>query len=395
MATRRHTLARLRSLAPDVFVRVRAAWQRRIVTRGVPPVGGAWRVAVRGALVAAVVASIVMASACGAGEPARRATSFSGVSMGTGWTVTVVTGPEGLSGDEHRAIDDEIAATLGRIDTLMSTWQPASELSRFNASDDLLPFPVAPETFEMFQWAQRLSDETGGTLDASVAPLVEAWGFGPASRDRQLPDEATIARLRQTVGMALIELDPAGHWVRKRRPGVRVDFSAFAPGYGADRVAAHLTARGLTDYLIDVSGELVARGRNADGRIWQVGVERPQAEGIAVAHVVPLQNRAMATSGDYRNFREVDGQRLSHVLDPRTGRPARHDLASVTVFDDLAVRADGLATALLVLGPDEGPAFAEQHGLPALFLIRRPDGRFDERTTTAFEALDAAAAPAP
>jgi thiamine biosynthesis lipoprotein len=336
----------------------------------------------------AASAVAVAVSACGVGPQPPRTAEFSGPAMGTTWSVKVVTGSDGLSGDDSRSIDRDIRDDLARINQLMSTWDPESELSRFNRSTSLEPQPVARETFDVFRWSADLWTETGGAFDPTLGPLIDAWGFG-VNRDVAAPDDATVQRLREDTGMSLVDLDPAGAWVRKRRPGVRCDFSALAPGYAADRIAARLEARGLHDFLIDVSGELVGRGRNEQGQPWQVAVERPQAEGRSVARVVPLRDRAMATSGDYRNFREVDGQRLTHILDPRSGRPIHHELASVTVFDALAVRADALSTALMVMGPDEALAFASRRGVPALFLIRLPGGSFEERRSPAFDPLDA------
>jgi len=333
-------------------------------------------------IAAAVVA--VLLSGCASEVPARRTAEFTGPSMGTTWTVKVVSGPDGLAGDESRAIDRGIRDELARINQLMSTWDATSELSRFNQSASLEPFPVAPETFEVFRWSVQLWEETGGAMDPSIAPLIDAWGFG-VDRSVTAPDDATIERLRADTGMSLVELGPDGRWVRKRRSGVRIDFSALAPGYAADRIAAGLTDRGLTDFLVDVGGELVGRGTNAEGQAWQVAIERPQAGGRAVARVIPVVDRAIATSGDYRNVREVAGARVTHILDPRSGRPVQHTLASATVLDALAVRADALSTALMVMGPDEAMRFATERALPALFLIRRPDGSFDEWASPAFD----------
>lgn len=328
-------------------------------------------------------------AACARPPSGPEVLEFTGPSMGTTWSVKVVAGPGGMNGDESRAIDDAIRDELARINQLMSTWDPQSELSRFNQSDSLERFPVAPETFDVFRWSLELWEETGGALDPTIAPLIDAWGFG-VDRTVPQPDEITVNRLRAATGMSLIELDDAGAWVRKRHPGVRCDFSALAPGYAADRIGAELERRGLKDFLVDVSGELVARGRNAEGLPWQVAVERPMAGGRSVARVVPVDNGAIATSGDYRNFREVDGQRLSHILDPRSGRPVHHTLASVTVLDHLAVRADGLSTAMMVMGPDEAMLFATRWNVPALFLIRLPDGNFEERPSPVFAAAAAA-----
>jgi thiamine biosynthesis lipoprotein len=276
-----------------------------------------------------------------------------------------------------------IQATVSGIERLLSTWDPAAELSRFNTSTSLDPFPVAPETFEAFRWAATLSAETGGAMDPTVGPLVDAWGFG-ADRSAAPPDDATVERLRADVGMTLVELDPAGTWVRKRRPGVRCSFNAFVPGWAADRIASQLATRGYGDFLVDVGGELVARGRNADGQPWQVAIERPQVDGRSVERVVALDNVALATSGDYRNFRDVAGGRLPHILDPRTGRPVRHALASVSVLAPEAVRADALSTALMVMGPDDAMAFARARGLAVLLLVRTDDGRVEARTSPGF-----------
>lgn len=338
----------------------------------------------------AALLAVALLASCRPTPSTPDTVEFTGSSMGTTWSVRVVDRATRLDATTQAAVQAVIQDELNRVDFLMSTWNGASELSRFNASPSLEPFAVSPETFEVFQWSARLWEETGGTLDPTLAPLIDAWGFG-RNRSVPVPDDATVARLRADVGMPLVELDPHGAWVRKRRAGVRVDFSALAPGYAADRVQAALAARGLHDVLIDVSGELIARGRNADGQPWQVAIERPRTDGRGVARVVPLVDRAMATSGDYRNYRDVGGVRLPHILDPATGRPVGHALTSVTVFDALAVRADALSTALLVMGPERAMAFARSHDVPAVLLVRTADTQLEERTSPAFDAMIAAA----
>lgn len=336
---------------------------------------------------ACLAVSACLVAGCHRREPARRTLELTGPTMGTTWSVQIVTGAGGLARDERMEIDGAIRDRLARIEGLMSTWDPESELSRFNRSDSLEPFPVAPETYDLFRWALLLAGQTGGALDVTLAPLVDAWGFGAAGPEGPPPDEETIARLREATGVRHLELDPAGGWVRKLRPDVRCDFAALAPGYAADRIADLLTARGLADFLVDVGGELVARGRNDEAAPWQVAIERPLAGRRPIARLVPLSDAAIATSGDYRHYREVDGERLAHILDPATGRPIRHRLASVTVVDALAVRADGLATALMVLGPDTGMALAERLQLAAFFIVRTADGAYEPRLSTRFEAL--------
>jgi thiamine biosynthesis lipoprotein len=167
---------------------------------------------------------------------------------------------------------------------------------------------------------------------------------------------------------------------------VQCDLSSIVPGYAADRLSRELTDRGFTDFLVDVGGEVLARGRNKAGAPWQVAIERPQLHGDAIQRLVPISNLAITTAGDYRKYREVDGQRVAHILDPRTGRPLTHRLASVTVIDELAVRADAFDTALMVLGTDEGLALATKLNLAALFIERAGDG-FSERATPRFDAI--------
>ena len=326
---------------------------------------------------------LLSVGACGPAPAPSATVEFSGPTMGTTWSVKVVPPAGGLTADAAGDIATSIRDILDRIDTLMSTWKPESELSRFNASASTEPFAVAPETWDVFEWSARIHDETGGAFDPTIGPLIDAWGFG-VDRDIDPPDEATVTRLMATTGMSLIELDPAGRWVRKLEPGVRVDFSAIAPGYAADRIADDLARRGLGNFLVDVGGELVGRGTNERGEPWRIGIERPRQVGREVARVVPVIDQALATSGDYRNFREVDGERFTHILDPRVGRPVHHTLASVTVLAGSGVRADALATALMVLGPAEAPEFAAAHEIAALFLIRRPDGSFEEEQSPAF-----------
>jgi len=309
--------------------------------------------------------------------------------MGTRWSIRFSpNGQTTLDETARENLDREARDVLARIEGLMSTWDEDSELSRFNRSRSIEPFPVSAETFDVFRWAVALAGETDGAFDVTVLPLVEAWGFGAAGKaDGAPPDAAALAALRASVGIEHVDLDPDGQWVRKRRPDLQCDFSGLAPGYAADALAALLEDRALRDFLIDVGGELVARGRNAEGLPWQIAVEQPDGLQRRVARVVPLTNMAIATSGDYRNYREVAGERIAHLIDPRTGTPIRHRLASVTVIDQAGVRADALATALMVLGPDDGMAFARRLDLAALFIVRTSEGRFDELVTPRFEAL--------
>ena len=307
--------------------------------------------------------------------------------MGGTFSVKIVTSKDELETPGLHDVDRTLRSTLDRIEGLMSTWDRDSELSRFNRSTSLEPFTVAPETFGVFKWSLEVGSVTGGALDVTIGPLVDAWGFGPTAPRSSLPTDAEIARLRQAIGPDKIELNPESLTVRKTRPDVRCDLSSIVPGYAADRLWTELAGRGFTDFLIDVGGEVRTRGRNETGVPWQVAIERP-TQGSAVQRLVPVSNLAITTAGDYRKFREVDGQRVAHILDPRTGRPLTHRLASVTVVDELAVRADAFDTALMVLGTDEGMALATKLNLAALFIERTDEG-FSERATPRFEKITA------
>ncbi len=334
---------------------------------------------------------LLAACACAPPDPGAAVVELAGPTMGTTWAVRVVTADAWPRAERDR-VAGEIQAVLDDVESKMSHYDPSSELSRFNRGRTTRPFPVSAETFEVFRQARRLAELTAGALDVTVAPLVNAWGFGPVEPDRFPPDADRLSRALEHVGYAGIELDEAASTLRKADPAIEVDLSAVAKGYGVDLVAAALRGEGLERYLVEVGGEIVAAGANHLDRPWRIGIESPAAGG-GIQRVVPLRDRAMATSGDYRNRREVEGGWVSHTIDPRTGRPVEHRLASVSVVADRCVVADGLATALEVLGPDDGYALAVEREWAALFLVRGDDGAITEHATPAFSALPAPSPP--
>ena len=315
-----------------------------------------------------------------------------GEAMGTTWSVTL--DASGRSREDLDRAREAIEAELAQVSRLMSTWDADSELSQFNRHASLDPFPLSRETLQVLRVARAVSDRTGGAFDVTVGPLVAAWGFGAGARaPGPGPEPAELAALRRRVGYALVELDPAAGTARKQRPDVECDLSAIAKGFGVDRVALTLQGLGWGDWFVEVGGEVRARGARPEGGAWRVGIERPDESGRAVHAALELAAGALATSGDYRSFYVEDGERRSHVIDPRTGRPVTHALASVSVLHADAVHADAWATALTVLGPDEGFAIAEAEALAAYFIVRAEGGAFETRATSAFPAL--ASAPAP
>jgi thiamine biosynthesis lipoprotein len=307
--------------------------------------------------------------------------------MGTIYTAKVVTGD--LSEERENNLHQVIEGELERVNAKMSHYLDDSELTRFNRSEETAPFPLSAETFEVFRHAQELSALSGGAFDITVGPLVDAWGFGPPGRPSQPPSNTMIAGLLEQLGYTKLELDPESLTVRKTEPHLRCDLSAIAKGYAVDLAAVALDKEGLTDYMVEVGGEVRTRGVNDSGQSWRIGIERPLAGDRVLQRVIGLSGFSMASSGDYRNYYEVDGKRVSHTIDPRTGRPITHRLAAVSIVDELCVRADGLATTLMVLGPEEGYQLAVKHNVAALFLVHDEEAEsgFKELTTPSFDRL--------
>ena len=319
--------------------------------------------------------------------------------MGTTFTVTVVSGGEaaaetlaGAFGEGARdgggGLRSAVQRKLDGIEARMSHYRPDSELSRFNRARTTEPRPMSPETLGVVAEALAVSRASGGAFDVTVGPLVDAWGFGPGGRAPAAPDAATLAAFRARVGFELLEVDLAASTLRKRRADVVVDLSAVAKGYAVDAVAALLAERGVGDYLVEIGGELRGGGANEQGAPWRVAIERPVPGAPAAQRIVSLTNAAVATSGDYRNFYDLDGARVSHTIDPRNGRPVGHRLRSVSVIAERCSLADARSTALLVLGPDDGYALAVEAGWAALFVVDDGNGRLAERETPAFAAAE-------
>jgi thiamine biosynthesis lipoprotein len=304
--------------------------------------------------------------------------------MGTTWQVTLRELPDNTS---EEAIQKEIEATLERIESLASHWRTDTPVSRFNRTLDTKPFLVPPELFEILQASERIHQATKGAFDVTVAPLVNLWGFGPIEETRgKIPGDEEIENAVASMGQDKLELLPTKA-IRKTRPDLQLDLSALAKGYAIDQVAQRLGELGAKHYLIELGGELRAKGNGSEGQGWQVGLEHPQADANAtkIHRVITLENAAVATSGNYRlAFTDPDtGQAYSHLIDPRTGRPLSHDLLAVSVIAPTAMEADAWATALLVLGPKKGLQLAKKENLTALFVERGPSG-IKVRTTANF-----------
>ncbi len=304
--------------------------------------------------------------------------------MGTTYRVKVVA--RELPAERRQQLAAAIEQWLDAVDASMSTYRPDSELSRFNQHVAGTPFAVSTAMAEVFAAALELGQATGGALDITLGPLVDAWGFGPGGRGA-VPDPQQLAELRSRIGLGLLSLDRDQGTLIKEIPELHCDLSSLAKGYAVDRVLEALADLGVTDAMVEVGGEVRTLGHNASGQAWRIAIEQPNFAPGGIQRVVALTDRAMATSGGYRNFIEVAGERLPHLLDPRTGWPVRHRLASVSVVAARCLEADGLATALAVLGPEEGLVLANQQGWAAYFLVRGDQGVLIERASRSFAEL--------
>jgi thiamine biosynthesis lipoprotein len=317
---------------------------------------------------------------------------LNGETMGTTWEIRVA--GEGL--DER--LRQRIAATteerLDQVDRWMSSWNPDSDVSRFNAARTTQPVPVSYETASLVAYAVELSKWTTGAFDISVGPLVRLWGFGHRARIGEPPTPEEIREARTRIGARLLRVGrgsrETGGFLRKQVPELEIDLSAIAKGYGVDHVADGLAALGREDFLVEIGGEVFAAGERPGGGSWQVAIEKPLDDGRAIQSVVDLSDRGMATSGDYRIFYREGGRRISHTIDPRTGHPVEGGPASVTVIAASTTEADAWATAIMVLGVPEGLDLAEDWGIAAMALIRSDDGAIETRRNALFpEATDA------
>jgi thiamine biosynthesis lipoprotein len=311
---------------------------------------------------------------------AGRLTQVSGATMGTTYRVKIHDLPAGTS---ERDLERDVARILATVDARMSTYRANSELSRFNDGPADAWTEVSHDTLAVVEAALGVSRLTSGAFDPTIGPLVDLWGFGAGGQVHKVPAPAQIEAARRRMSFADLRAATTPPRLGKKHGGTRLDLSGIAKGFGADKVAEHLERLGAGQYLVEVGGELRGRGASPRGEVWRVGIERPVAAPRAVQRVVRLGGQGLATSGDYRIFFEHDGATYAHLIDPRSGRPVDHGLASVTVIAGTTMWADALSTALMVLGPEAGRELAEREGIAAFFIARHPRG-FVEIATPAF-----------
>ncbi len=315
-------------------------------------------------------------ASCG-GEP--RLWQISGATMGTQYHISALP-PKGFDREQGAKGVDALLAAFSQI---TSTYIPDSDVNRLSAFPLDESVDISQVLSDILLISMEVSWITGGAFDVTVSPLVELWGFGVEKREQTIPAASAIEAALEEVGFQHLELDFTEPKVKLRKP-LRIDLSSVAKGYGVDMLAQWLERQGITDYLVEIGGEIRAAGKSPRGDAWRVGIEKPAGLlSAGVAEAIRVSGVGLATSGDYRNYFEKDGKRYSHTINPKTGYPITHTTASATVVAETAAYADALATGLLVLGAEKALPLAETHGI-AVYLIEKTDAGFKSSYSSSF-----------
>jgi len=319
-----------------------------------------------------------------AGCRLQREVLMDGYTMGTTYHIKVVAGYF----DRISGLKEKIDRRLKEINDSMSTYEADSEISRFNSAQNTDErIAVSEDFFKVITAAEKLYRLTDGAWDGTIKPLVDLWGFGSPSVQKKIPMKADIDRLLSEVGFNHIEIWDSRH-IRKKKAALSLDLNSIAKGYAVDRVAAVIRENGIENFLVEIGGEVYASGTKKDRQPWRVGINRPLKDAPAsqVYRAVALQNLALATSGDYRNFFEIEGRRYSHVLNPQTGYPVDNSVVSASVMADTCMFADGLATALMVMGPGKGLELVGRlDQVEAMIVIEQAQGRLVDYFSNGFK----------
>jgi FAD:protein FMN transferase len=321
-----------------------------------------------------------------AGETQLSHRNFQGAAMGTTWRLTITQAK--ISEDRADQVEKKIKDVIQEVEGAMSTFIPDSELSIFNKTGANIPVKVSPGTLNVVYKALQIAELTSGAFDPTVWPLVRLWGFGDSEVGDNAPTNAQIEKAAELVDYRAVIVDNQNETFVKTREGISLDLASIAKGYAVDRVWEALDSWGYTDYMIEIGGEVRTKGKNITGMPWRIGIDKPSFDkgpGEELQTVVHLSGEAVATSGDYRNFRSVSGRRISHTIDPRLKGPIRHNLASATVISPTCLDADALATAANVLGAEEGKKLIESiPDAQAYFITRVDEKHFKVDMTSGF-----------
>jgi len=332
-----------------------------------------------------LISLLVLLGSC---ERRAEEKKIAGATMGTTYHITLINPSSDIN---LLDLQQDIDIHLTGLNSIFSTYDEASELSRLNQSPVFTWTIVSPELFKVIAMAKQISEQSGGSYDVTVGPLVELWGFGKReSFGGMPPDEKNIQLAKEKVCYTCIEIDESNSRIRKTK-NIQIDLSSIAKGYAVDEVADILYQRHIKNYMVEIGGEVVTRGVNANLEKWKLGIESPALavpmdNSERIQQVVQVSGKAVATSGDYRNFMEINGKQYSHIIDPATGYPVEHNPASVTVIAEDAALADGWATAFTVLGVEKGIEIARQQGLAVYFVSRNPDQTLGVSMTDNFKS---------
>jgi len=324
-----------------------------------------------------LIASLLVLVGCfPSNDLGRKEYLLQGNTMGTTYNIKVV----GENIDTVK-LQQGIDAELVQLNQEMSTYIADSELSEFNQSTSLEPVNVSVGLARVIKEAIRLGQLSNGALDVTVGPLVNLWGFGPEYRPETVPSDELLNTTKARIGLDKLVFENGT--LRKKTPDLYVDLSTIAKGYGVDLVAEYIEANGINNYLVEIGGEMRLKGFKHTGELWHVAIEKPLTNERSVHQIIVPKDNAVATSGDYRIYFEADGQRFSHIINPKTGKPINHKLVSVTVIHPSSMTADGLSTAMMVMGEEKALAFAEANDL-AVYIIAKTDHGFVEQSTVKF-----------
>ncbi len=326
-----------------------------------------------------VVALICIISACQ--RSSDKLISISGLTMGTTYSIKLIAEESDIDINKVRS---DIEAILADVNQKMSTYIPDSELSLLNQANGNDWHTVSDDLYAVIQHANGVSIATNGAFDVTVGPLVNLWGFGPDPFTHEIPDESLLEEARNDTGYEKISIDLLSNKISKSDQKIYIDLSGIAKGFAVDKIAFYLDKNNIQNYLIEIGGELIGKGLNDSQKAWQIGIEQAKSIERSVQRIVNLNNMAMATSGDYRNYFEKDGVRYSHTIDPTTGKPINHNLASVTVLDKSTMHADAMATAFMVLGTEKTHALANELGI-AVYTLSKTGTGFEEKYNDHFK----------
>lgn len=325
---------------------------------------------------------LLLLAACSDSQE-RQPVRLQGQIFGSFWLATL---PDEWTAEQVKQLEAGIKQVLDKVDLAMSTYKPESELSRLNASPLEEWVQVSADLFEVLSLSQAIAETSQGAFDITLGNLVNLWSFGPEERPEAIPDLDLLNERLSLVGYRYLALDKKQSAASRLRD-IYLDLSGVAKGYAVDKVAEWLKQQGVDNFLVNVGGEIIVAGQRSEGKPWRIGVEVPDIELQTVHHIIPLVDESVATSGDYRNFYEVDGRRMSHTIDPKTGWPVNHNLTSVTVIHSSNAVADAWATAFMVLGTEASLALANQENIKVLLISREETGWRTQLSSSMQQAL--------